>query len=100
MAADLRDPAAVQRALQSSGAWGGAWGGAGQGAPRPTLVLAECVLVYLPPPAAAALLQALSDWFPTSMVVLYEQCNLDDKFGEVSACLRLLLASIGYLLPY
>ncbi|CAG9796813.1 unnamed protein product [Diatraea saccharalis] len=49
----------------------------------PTLVLAECVLVYLRPDAAAALLRHLAATFQRCALIVYEQCNLGDKFGEV-----------------
>ncbi|XP_060807261.1 leucine carboxyl methyltransferase 1 [Amyelois transitella] len=49
----------------------------------PTLLLAECVLVYLRPDAADALLRHFAAEFPRCALVVYEQCNLGDKFGEV-----------------
>ncbi|KAI8437885.1 hypothetical protein MSG28_010567 [Choristoneura fumiferana] len=70
---DLRDGGGVRRALAACGAR----------ADAPTLVLAECVLVYLREDAAAALLQLLACAFPKQLLLIYEQCNLDDKFGEV-----------------
>ncbi|XP_021204624.1 leucine carboxyl methyltransferase 1 [Bombyx mandarina] len=51
----------------------------------PTLVLAECVLVYLRSDAADALLRHLAAAFPRCVLLTYEQCSLDDKFGEVMA---------------
>ncbi|XP_037301355.1 leucine carboxyl methyltransferase 1-like [Manduca sexta] len=57
--------------------------GAGVSPDAPTLVLAECVLVYLRPDAAHALLRHLSSTFPRCALLVYEQCNLGDKFGEV-----------------
>ncbi|KAJ2940780.1 hypothetical protein O0L34_g14893 [Tuta absoluta] len=51
----------------------------------PTLVLSECVLVYLRPEPAAALLRHLAATFPRLALVIYEQCSLGDKFGEVMA---------------
>ncbi|CAG4962579.1 unnamed protein product [Parnassius apollo] len=56
-------------------------GGAARDAP--TLLLAECVLVYMQPDAAQALLEHLAATFPRCVLLLYEQCNLADKFGEV-----------------
>ncbi|XP_026758456.2 leucine carboxyl methyltransferase 1 [Galleria mellonella] len=73
---DLRCLGEVRRKLEAAGA------GEGAGAP-PTLVLAECVLVYLRPEAADALLRHLAAAFPRSALLVYEQCNLGDKFGEV-----------------
>lgn len=66
---DLRDARGVRRALDAGGARAAA----------PTLVLAECVLVYLREDAAAALLRLLAGAFPRQLLVVYEQCNLDDK---------------------
>lgn len=72
-ACDLRSAASVRRALAAS-----AWSGA-----APTLLLAECVLVYLRPEPAAELLRALALDHPRAALLLYDQCNLGDKFGEV-----------------
>lgn len=72
-ACDLRCPASVRRALAGS-----AWSGA-----APTLLLAECVLAYLRPEPAAALLRALALDHPCAALLLYDQCNLGDRFGEV-----------------
>ncbi|XP_050680608.1 leucine carboxyl methyltransferase 1 [Leptidea sinapis] len=52
-------------------------------ADAPTLLLAECVLVYLRPGAGDALLRQLAAAFPRAALLLYEQCNLADRFGEV-----------------
>ena len=49
----------------------------------PTLFICECVLVYMPKSASAALLAHLSTNFPRSAVVNYEQVNLTDQFSEV-----------------
>ncbi|XP_061708403.1 leucine carboxyl methyltransferase 1 [Cydia pomonella] len=70
---DLRDEPGVLRALTAASARPDA----------PTLVLAECVLVYLREDAANRLLRLLAQQFPKQVLVVYEQCNLDDKFGEV-----------------
>ena len=54
----------------------------------PTLLLFECVLAYIPPPASSQLL----DWFikfikksPTGVLgcVVYEMFGLNDSFGRV-----------------
>ncbi|XP_059051954.1 leucine carboxyl methyltransferase 1 [Achroia grisella] len=73
---DLRCLGEVRRKLAAAGA------GEGPAAP-PTLLLAECVLVYLRPDAADALLRRLAAQFPRCALLVYEQCNLGDKFGEV-----------------
>lgn len=70
---DLRCVAEVRRKLA----------GAGAGPHAPALLLAECVLVYLRPDAADALLRHLADSFPRCALLVYEQCNLGDKFGAV-----------------
>lgn len=49
----------------------------------PTLILAECVLVYIESTNCANLLKWLSSHFAAAMIVNYEQVNLDDRFGEV-----------------
>jgi tRNA wybutosine-synthesizing protein 4 len=58
----------------------------------PTLVLLECVLVYMEPPQAAALLAWASAALPTSAVVIYDPTRPDDAFGEQ---MRLNLAARG-----
>ncbi|CAG9580837.1 unnamed protein product [Danaus chrysippus] len=70
---DLRCLEEVRRKLQAAGAT----------AEAPALLLAECVLVYLRPEAALALLRHLAAAFPRCVLLLYEQCNLSDRFGEV-----------------
>ena len=42
----------------------------------PTLVLAECVLVYLEPQHSAALVAALGQLLSTAALVIYEQVQL------------------------
>ncbi|CAH0724447.1 unnamed protein product, partial [Brenthis ino] len=70
---DLRCLSEVRRKLEAAGASGA----------LPTLVLAECVLVYLRPDAAQALVRHLAAAFPRCVLLVYEQCSLGDKFGEV-----------------
>lgn len=70
---DLRVVEEVRRQLEACGA----------SAALPTLALAECVLVYLRPSAATALLQHLAATFPRLVLLVYEQCNLADRFGAV-----------------
>ncbi|KAJ0182857.1 hypothetical protein K1T71_002226 [Dendrolimus kikuchii] len=74
---DLRCLGEVRRKLAAAGAYARA--------DAPTLVLAECVLVYLRPEAADALVAHLAGAFSRCALLVYEQCNLDDKFGEVMA---------------
>lgn len=47
----------------------------------PTLVIAECVLVYMPPAQSDALLAWLGARLACAAAVVYEQVNLDDAFG-------------------
>ncbi|XP_041975132.1 leucine carboxyl methyltransferase 1 [Aricia agestis] len=76
---DLRSVSSVRRALAAAGAQPDA----------PTLLLAECVLVYLRAEPARALLRHLAEAFSRCVLLVYEQCNLGDKFGEV------MLRSLG-----
>ncbi|XP_023944864.2 leucine carboxyl methyltransferase 1 isoform X2 [Bicyclus anynana] len=83
---DLRCPGEVRRKLAAGGAAGA----------LPTLLLAECVLVYLRPDAADALLRELAAAFPRVVLLVYEQCNLADRFGAV---MRDQLAARGVPAP-
>nr|CAG4645626.1 EOG090X08O3 [Lynceus sp. MCZ IZ 141354] len=49
----------------------------------PTLILTECVLVYMKPSESNNLLKWMSAKLPTSVFINYEQVNMKDKFGEV-----------------
>jgi len=49
----------------------------------PTFVIAECVLVYMATEHSDNLLKFLSAKFAHCAIVNYEQCNLNDKFGEI-----------------
>jgi hypothetical protein len=52
----------------------------------PTLLLFECVLVYVAPEASEALVQWFVDYFASSSVlgaVVYEMFGLNDSFGTV-----------------
>jgi tRNA wybutosine-synthesizing protein 4 len=49
----------------------------------PTLFIAECVLVYLPPEASQRLVQWCADTCRDAVgFVLYEQIKPDDAFGK------------------
>lgn len=50
---------------------------------RPTIFLAECVLVYMEPKNCFNLLRALSDKFANAAFINYEQVNMNDRFGDV-----------------
>ena len=47
---------------------------------QPTLFVAECVLIYLPPEATTALLAALASHFPLCSVINYEQIARNKAF--------------------
>ncbi|XP_041061596.1 leucine carboxyl methyltransferase 1 [Carcharodon carcharias] len=49
----------------------------------PTLLLAECVLVYITPEKSAELIKWASSTFNTTMFINYEQVNMTDRFGQV-----------------
>jgi len=49
----------------------------------PTLVLTECVLVYLPPSTTSDILTWFSSNFETVIFVNYEQVNLNTRFAQV-----------------
>ncbi|CAI4224059.1 unnamed protein product [Auanema sp. JU1783] len=49
----------------------------------PTLVLAECVLVYMPLTQSETLIRNLAETFSTVVFVNYEQFRTSDKFGHV-----------------
>ncbi|XP_040829114.1 leucine carboxyl methyltransferase 1 isoform X3 [Ochotona curzoniae] len=49
----------------------------------PTLLIAECVLVYMTPEQSANLLKWAARSFHTAMFVNYEQVNMGDRFGQI-----------------
>lgn len=54
----------------------------------PTLLLFECVLVYMSPAASGAVLQWFTDYFATADAgvlgcIVYEMFALEDPFGKV-----------------
>jgi len=49
----------------------------------PTLVLAECVLVYVDTAKAGDMLAWLSSKFSSAAFINYEQLNMEDRFGQV-----------------
>lgn len=71
-AADLRD----------LGQLAAATAGAGLDPGVPTLVLAECVLVYLEPAQSAAVLDWAASQLHTAALAVYEQIKPDDAFGR------------------
>lgn len=49
----------------------------------PTLLLSECVLVYMTPSQSSNVVHWAAETFPTAMFVNYEQVNMSDRFGQV-----------------
>lgn len=49
----------------------------------PTLLLSECVLVYMTPGQSSNLLHWAAETFHTAMFINYEQVNMMDRFGQV-----------------
>ncbi|XP_077357755.1 leucine carboxyl methyltransferase 1 isoform X1 [Festucalex cinctus] len=49
----------------------------------PTLLLSECVLVYMTPAQSGNLVHWAAGTFHTAMFVNYEQVNMSDRFGQV-----------------
>ncbi|XP_075686632.1 leucine carboxyl methyltransferase 1 isoform X2 [Rhinoderma darwinii] len=49
----------------------------------PTLLVAECVLVYMTPEQSGSLLKWAACTFPTAMFINYEQVNMADRFGQI-----------------
>eukprot|EP00064_Thunnus_orientalis_P019088 superscaffoldBa00004624_g19198 len=49
----------------------------------PTLLLSECVLVYMTPTQSSNLVHWAAETFHTAMFINYEQVNMSDRFGQV-----------------
>ncbi|XP_025064064.1 leucine carboxyl methyltransferase 1 isoform X1 [Alligator sinensis] len=49
----------------------------------PTLLITECVLVYMTPQQSASLLKWAASTFQTAMFINYEQVNMADRFGQI-----------------
>lgn len=49
----------------------------------PTMILSECVLVYLEPENSMKILKMISNQFVNSSIFVYEQVRPDDAFGKV-----------------
>jgi tRNA wybutosine-synthesizing protein 4 len=73
--ADLRDLASLEAALAA----------ADFDCAAPTLVLAECVLVYMPAAEGDALLRWLAGRLPAAAVLLYDPLNPGDAFARQMA---------------
>ncbi|KAF7269664.1 leucine carboxyl methyltransferase 1 isoform X1 [Rhynchophorus ferrugineus] len=50
---------------------------------KPTLFIAECVLVYIESECVNRLLQWISSTFSTGLFINYEMCNMNDTFGDI-----------------
>lgn len=48
----------------------------------PTLVLCECVLVYMPQEASNRILRSFGELFNDVLVLVYEMTGVNDKFGQ------------------
>jgi tRNA wybutosine-synthesizing protein 4 len=86
LSADLRDIRSTVAALLAAGADRAA----------PTLIIAECVLVYMEPVDSAALLAALSNTFTQALFVSYEMLLPHDSFGQMMVS---NIQSRGCMLP-
>lgn len=75
LTADLRDVSSLQSALTAAGIQPS----------RPTLLLSECVLVYLEPEESCAIIAWAARAFSRSVFVTYEQIRPHDAFGQVMA---------------
>ncbi|ELW66271.1 Leucine carboxyl methyltransferase 1 [Tupaia chinensis] len=71
--ADLRDLAELEEKLKKCN----------MNTQLPTLLITECVLVYMTPEQSASLLKWAANSFETAMFINYEQVNMDDRFGQI-----------------
>jgi len=68
--------------LGDLGALGATLGAAGWRPEEPTLLLAECLLVYMPPAASAALLRWFAERAPRAVLASYDIVGPNDPFGR------------------
>uniref|UniRef100_A0A8C2SBY5 Leucine carboxyl methyltransferase 1 n=2 Tax=Capra hircus TaxID=9925 RepID=A0A8C2SBY5_CAPHI len=71
--ADLRDIADLEEKLKKCN----------MSTQLPTLLIAECVLVYMTPEQSANLLKWAANSFEAAMFINYEQVNMGDRFGQI-----------------
>ncbi|XP_006753666.1 PREDICTED: leucine carboxyl methyltransferase 1 isoform X1 [Myotis davidii] len=71
--ADLRDLATLEEKLKKCN----------MNTQLPTLLVTECVLVYMTPEQSANLIKWAANSFETAMFISYEQVNMDDRFGQI-----------------
>ena len=83
---DLRNSKAVIEGLARQGC---------SGSP-PTLLLSECVLVYLPKEASDSLVTALRTYFTNALWLTYDMISPHDRFGEV---MMQNITRAGYQIP-
>ncbi|CAE6416240.1 unnamed protein product [Rhizoctonia solani] len=76
---DLRDGVPALSSLVSTSSPGGA----PLDPNLPTLFIAECVFVYMPPSASNAILHWFSNTFGHTAGIVYEMFGLQDSFGKV-----------------
>lgn len=69
IAADVRDGDIIREKLSDVDA------------AKPTLVLTECLLVYMSTEDSSSILKWVSEAFPSVAFINYEMINPDDKFG-------------------
>lgn len=50
---------------------------------RPTLCIAECVFIYMPNQDSSSLIKWLAENFDHLSILNYEQCNMEDRFGDI-----------------
>ncbi|XP_037766147.1 leucine carboxyl methyltransferase 1 isoform X6 [Chelonia mydas] len=73
LAADLRDSSELDEKLKKFN----------MDTQLPTLLIAECVLVYMTPQQSASLLKWAANTFQAAMFINYEQVNMADRFGQI-----------------
>nr|XP_048722569.1 leucine carboxyl methyltransferase 1 isoform X3 [Caretta caretta] len=73
LAADLRDSSELDEKLKKFN----------MDTQLPTLLIAECVLVYMTPQQSASLLKWAANTFQAAMCINYEQVNMADRFGQI-----------------
>ncbi|KAH1184232.1 hypothetical protein KIL84_014848 [Mauremys mutica] len=73
LAADLRDSSELEEKLKKFN----------MDTQLPTLLIAECVLVYMTPEQSARLLKWAANTFRAAMIINYEQVNMADRFGQI-----------------
>ncbi|KAG2455890.1 LCMT1 methyltransferase, partial [Polypterus senegalus] len=71
--ADLRDPSMLEEKLRKFQL----------DTQLPTLLVAECVLVYMSPEQSSHLIKWAASTFNTAMFISYEQVNMADRFGQI-----------------